>query len=92
MYVNQEPIDPLEGDKQLLLSTGANFSENEIKPLRGIVSERKYEAIQNLYNEYIGLVKAHQQVTKDGYIVYSAQGNKEISNKLEEINLVLSLK
>ncbi|WP_286822744.1 MULTISPECIES: hypothetical protein [unclassified Idiomarina] len=77
---------------QLKVSKHISFGETEIKSLRGIVSERKYKIIQNLYNEYAGLVRTHQKVTEDGYIVYSAQGNKEISDKLKEINLMLSLK
>ncbi|WP_328189796.1 hypothetical protein [Marinobacter sp. OP 3.4] len=79
-------IDQLKESKHL------DFRESEIKALRGIVSERKYENIRYLYNEYVGLVRADQKVTEGGYIVYSNKGNKEISDKLKEINLVLSLK
>ena len=68
------------------------FSENEIKTLRGIISERKYDLVKKLYNEFIDLIRTHEQVNEFGCVVYSTEANISISKKLKEIDLVLSLK
>ena len=79
-------IDLLEESNHL------SFSEREVKALRGIISERKYRVIQKLYNEFVSLIRSHQQINEYGEVIYSAEANFEISNKLKEIKQVLRLK
>lgn len=68
------------------------FVEKEIKVLRGIVSERKYDEVKRLYNEFISLIIRHGEINEIGYVVYSKKADIEISNKLRKIEKILSLK
>ena len=69
-----------------------NFNENEIKNLRGIISERKYNKIRWLYCDFVILIQKLRHINQAGYYIYSEEANIEISRKLEEINFLLSLK
>jgi hypothetical protein len=75
----------------LKVSEHLSFSEREVKTMRGIISERKYKVIQKLYNEFINLMRLHEQVNEYGSVFYSTEANLEISNKLKEIKQVLQL-
>jgi hypothetical protein len=77
---------------ELKQSGHLNFNESEIKTLRGIVSERKYNQVKDLYFEFVGLIRKHHHRNIAGYIIYSKEANIEISRKLKEINFSLSLK
>jgi hypothetical protein len=79
-------IDELKKSRHL------NFNESEIRTLRGIVSEREYNQVKDLYCEFVGLIRKHQHTNKVGYIIYSKEANIEISRKLKEIDFSLSLK
>jgi hypothetical protein len=77
---------------ELKQSGHLNFNESEIKTLRGIVSERKYNQVKDLYCGFVGLIRKHQHTNEAGYIIYSKEANIEISRKLKEIDFSLSLK
>jgi hypothetical protein len=79
-------IDELKQSKHL------NFNESEIKTLRAVVSERKYNQVKSLYCEFVELIQKHQHINEAGYVIYSKEANIEISDKLEEIDFALSLK
>jgi hypothetical protein len=81
-----EYIDSLKSSKH------QSLTESDIKVLRGIVSEKKYAVIKELHNDLVNLLRTHGKINNVGYTVYSPQGNIEISNKLNEINLKLLLK
>ena len=79
-------IDDLKQSRHL------NFNESEIKSLRGIISERKYNQVKDLFCEFVGLIRKHHHINEAGYIIYSEMANIEISRKLKEIDVSLSLK
>jgi hypothetical protein len=69
-----------------------NFNESEIKTLRGVVPERKYNQVKDLYCEFLGLIRKHRHRNEAGYIIYSKEATIEISRKLKEIDCSLLLK
>jgi hypothetical protein len=81
-------IDELKQSRHL----NFNFNESEIKTLRGVISEQKYNQVKGLYCEFVGLIRKHSHINKAGYIIYSEVAKIEISRKLKEIDVLLSLK
>lgn len=79
-------IDELKQSRHL------NFNESEIKTLRGVISEQKYNQVKGLYCEFVGLIRKHSHINKAGYIIYSEVAKIEISRKLKEVDVLLSLK
>jgi hypothetical protein len=87
--LKQKVLEYIDEFKQ---SGHINFNESEIKTLRGVVSERKYNQVKYLYCEFIGLIRKHRHRNETGYTIYSKEATIEISRKLKEIYFSLLLK
>ncbi len=82
-----EHIDYLD-DGYLLLT----LSETDIKPLRNIVSERKYKKIKLAFSEYKSVLRKCVSTDDYGQQVCSDNGCREISSSAKKLNYLLKIK